>query len=890
MARGEKRQSGGVDRLDRLYFGALIGLADFSRRRAWWVIVASLLLSASALYYTVTHFAISTNMGKMLSQDLPFERAQQRFNKAFPGLNKTLLVVVHSGSHALAREDAGRLAAWLRAHGRGITLVNIPGGGRFFAREGLMYLSQKQLWKLSDQLSQAQPFVATLAAHPTLPRFVGLLTAALHRAQKPAHNVPGLSAVLVGFRQTLKGQEHDRYVAMPWGRLMMGAGSTGSAAGDSFVVVKPRYDYQGGAPVRVAMSSIRQGAQALGLTSQHGVTVRITGSAALDNEQVETVSQSAGLATGLSLTLVLVMLALGLRRVRYVLIILGTLFMGLTWTAAFALLVTGPLNLISVAFAVLFVGLGVDFGIQFCIRYQEEGAFGDNGQALCATARGVGSALSLAAVAAAISFYSFVPTSYAGIVDLGIISGTGMFLALLANLTVTPALLTVFINGHVGGRPRGRLRALLAHLPVHRHPRAVVLGAVVVAAALIPPILSIRFDFDPMHLQNPHSEAVATFETLLKHSRISPYPIDILEPSLKRAQKVAARLHKLKTVGRVLTAASFVPPHQNARLGVIAQMALLVPPFSIHPTQAKPVSASHLAQSLGSLQHALRGFLAARPSGPLAAAARKLDGTLSSYRTRFAKHPPALRTLQKRIIGTLPWQLRELGYALNARPVTLATLPPTLRRQFLGPHGQARVEVFSSLNLNHNRNISRFARAVESVAPDAVGPPILLVQGGRAVVDAFQEATVISFVLITIVLLLTLRSIADALTILIPLILAAMVAVSVMWGLGIAFNLANIIVLPLLIGLSVAFSIYLVVRWRRGIGTAVLLDTTTSEAVVFSALTTMCSFGSLAISSNPGMAVLGETLFIAMEAALTTILFVLPALLTLRGPRGAERA
>ncbi len=890
MPRGEKRQSGSVYWLDRLYFGALIGLADFSRRRAWWVIAVSLLLSASALYYTVTHFAISTNMGKMLSQDLPFERAQQRFNKAFPGLNKTLLVVVHSGSEALAREDAGRLAAWLRSHGRGITQVNVPGGGRFFAREGLMYLSQKRLWKLSDQLSQAQPFVATLAAHPTLPRFVGLLSAALQQAKKPGQKLPGLSTVLLGVQRTLKGQEQNRYVVMPWGQLMMGLSPTGSVAGDSFVVVKPRYDYQGGAPVRVAMNSVRQGARALGLTTQDGVTVRITGSAALDNEQVETVSQSAGLATGLSLTLVLVMLALGLRRVRYVLIILGTLFMGLTWTAAFALLATGPLNLISVAFAVLFVGLGVDFGIQFCIRYQEEGAFGNNSQALCATARGVGSALSLAAVAAAISFYSFVPTSYAGIVDLGIISGTGMFFALFANLTVTPALLTVFVDGHAGGRPRGQLRALLAHLPVHRHPRAIVLGAAVVAAALVPLILSIRFDFDPMHLQNPHSEAVSTFEALLKNSRISPYPIDILEPSLAQAQQVVVRLHKLKTVGRVLTMASYVPRHQNAKLAVIAQMALLVPPFSIRPTETRPVSSARIAQSLRRLQRALRGFLVVRPQGTLAAAVRKLDGTLASYRARFAKRPGVLRALQKRIIGTLPWQLRQLDSALNARPVTLATLPPTLRRQFLGPHGQARIEVFSSLNLNHNRNIARFAHDVESVAPDAVGPPILLVQGGRAVVDAFQEATAISFVLITIVLLLTLRSVADALTILIPLILAAMVAVSVMWGLGIAFNLANIIVLPLLIGLSVAFSIYLVVRWRRGVGTAVLLDTTTSEAVVFSALTTMSSFGSLAISSNPGMAVLGETLFIAMGAALVTILLVLPALLTLRRPKGTERA
>ena len=886
----DKRHTGSIDRLDRGFYGVLIGLTDFSRRRAWWVLIFAVALSLGSLAYTITHFSISTDMSKMLSQDLPFERAQERFNKAFPGLSKTLLVVIHSDSQALSRQGAERLAHWLRHHGQGITQVSQPDGGRFFAREGLLYLSQKALWRLSDQLSRAQPFMATLAAHPTLPRFTSLLNTALARARTSGSALPGLATVLDGWRKTLQGQEQGRYVVMPWGSLMGVAAPGSGTAGDSFVVVKPRYDYKGGAPVRTALRSVRAGAQALGLDAAHGVTVRITGSAALDNEQVKTVSQSAGLATGLSLTLVLVMLVLGLRRPRYVAIILATLFMGLTWTAAFALVATGPMNLISVAFAVLFVGLGVDFGIQFCIRYQEEGAHGDNGHAICATARGVGSALSLAAVAAAISFYSFVPTSYAGIVDLGIISGTGMFFALIANLTVTPALLTIFVNGNAQGRPRGRLRGLLARIPVARHPRAIVAGATVIAIGLVPMILASRFDFDPMHLQNPHSEAVSTFESLLKNSRVSPYPIDVLTPDLPAAQRLAARLSRLKTVGRVLTAASFVPTHQRAKLAVIAQMALVVPPFSIHPHRVQPPSASRIRASLLELRQGLKAFAAARAHGRTVHAAGALDAALGSYLARFGHDRAALLALQRRVIGTLPWQLASLQKALNARPVTLRTLPASLRQQYISADGRARVEVFSSLDLNHNRNIARFARDVARVAPDAVGPPVLLVEGGRAVVSAFKEATAISFVLITVVLLLTLRSVADALTILAPLVLAAMAAVSVMWVFGISFNLANIIVLPLLIGLSVAFSIYLVVRWRRGVGTALLLDTSTSEAVVFSALTTMSSFGSLAVSSNPGMAVLGETLFIAMGAALVTILLVLPAILSLRQAPNEQHA
>ncbi len=880
----EKRAGGSVDRVDRVYFGFLIGLAEYSRRRAGWVLFAALLLGALSVAYTVTHFGISTNTGKMLSADLPFERAQRQLDAAFPGLNKTLLVVVHSTSPSLARQSAARLAVWLKRHGKGITSVYEPGGGAFFAREGLLYLSPKALWALSDRLSRAQPFMAVLAAHPTLPHFNDLLVKAL--AADRTQRLPGLDRILTALTGTIQATGRGAFALMPWGAIMTGSGSV-QAGHTAFLVLKPLYNYEGGAPVRTALASVQRGIGALGLTAGNGVQVHITGEAALDNEQVQTVSHSAGLATTLSFGLVLVFLLLGLRSPGFVFAILVTLVLGLTWTAAFALFATGPLNLISVAFAVLFVGLAVDFGIQFSFRYQEERLSADHATALRQTARRVGNALSLAAAAAAISFYSFVPTNYAGIVDLGIISGTSMFFALLANLTVLPALITV-LNPRSPAQGPSPARALLARLPLHRYPRAVVAAVCVVTVALIPVVMDVHFDFDPMHLQNRHGEAVKTFEQLLKNRRISPYPINILTPNLQAAQALAKRLEKQPTVGRVLTLGSYIPDHQNQKLAVLTQTALVVPPFVFAPPGAPEPTTQAMLSSLVRLQGALAAFARTKTDPKQAAVARNLASAIAEYVARFGDSRQALLRLQKRVIGTLPWQLRGLQTALGAGPVSIATLPADLRDRYVAANGAARVEVFSSLDLNRNENIRRFVKSVQQVVPDAVGPPVLLVEGGDAVVQAFREATLISFALITVLLLLTLRSIADAITILIPLGMAAMGAVAAMRLFGISFNLANIIVLPLLIGLSVAFSIYLVVRWRAGVRPWFLLDTSTSDAVVFSALTTMSSFGSLAVSSNPGMAVLGETLFIAMASALISILLVLPALLALRKQPTAE--
>ncbi len=243
-----------------------------------------------------------------------------------------------------------------------------------------------------------------------------------------------------------------------------------------------------------------------------------------------------------------------------------------------------------------------------------------------------------------------------------------------------------------------------------------------------------------------------------------------------------------------------------------------------------------------------------------------------------------LLALESRIVGTLPEQLSLLRRMLAAGPVTLDTLPKALRARYVAPDGSARVEVLSRLRLDSNRNLRRFTREVKAVAPNAIGTPVLLVEGGDAVVQAFQEATLISFVLIATLLFLALRRIADVLMVLIPIVFSALLTVALMQLLGISFNLANIIVLPLEIGLGVAFGIYIVMRWRDGVDAAHLLRTSTPEAVLFSALTTLSSFGSLAVASNPGMSVLGRTLSIAVVSTLLSTLFLLPALLMTRRP------
>lgn len=854
----------------------LQALVLFCQRQPVPVIVAALALGAVSAWYTATHFAITTDTNQILSRELPFQRLQDRLEQTFPQLKDTAVVVIRGNTDAISASAADRLAEWLRTKRNYIESVYEPGGGEFFRKNGLLYLDVPALWSLSDNLSRAQPLIAQVADEPSLPRLLSILQEGLRRQGGPGPQFDGLAAIFDELGRTLDAQRAGNFHAMPWNEIITGKGSTGSDW-VRIIIVKPHAQYERLQPAAAALATVREGIRALHLDAAHGVEARITGGAALDNDQLGTVSRGTGWALLLSLSLVLFLLIVGLRSAWQVLFTLLSLFIGLSWTAAFALSVVGPLSIISIAFAVLFIGLGVDFGIQFCMRYQEENrGTRPPGEALRRTASGIGAPLSLAAAAAALSFYSFVPTRYAGMVDLGIISGTSMLFALLTSVTVVPALLSL----HPATARRRPNLPLSRRLRIGR-PWIIVAAFAALVTAGTPLILNTRFDFNPLHLQDQSSEAVKTLQYLLRNRQASPYEIEALEPDLASADRTARRLDHLAVVASTVTLSSFVPEDQAEKLDIIAQLNLLMPPSTLTPSPAT-APPPRIAAALDHFAAALTQFVRDHPHDPLAASAQRLTAATTAYLARFGDAPEALTTLQARVMDGLRDQLATLALALQAGPVTLQDLPQALRARYVAPDGTARLEVFPAQDLTDNANMVRFVDEVRARLPEASGAPVMLVEGGRTVVQAFIEASLISVVLIALLLALVLRNVVDVLMVLIPLAGAAALTVAAMEFFGLSFSLANIIVLPLMIGLGVAFGIYLVMRWRSGMEVNRLLRTSTPAAVMFSGLTTMSSFGSLAVAADPGMSALGKTLSVGLAAVLLSILVLLPALLMLR--------
>ena len=618
--------------------------------------------------------------------------------------------------------------------------------------------------------------------------------------------------------------------------------------------------------------------------------MRVTGGTALAHEELESVTRGATLAAVLSLFMVTVILLVGLRSLWFKVATLITLALGLCWTAAFATLAIGHLNLISVAFAVLYIGLGVSYAIHYCLRCQEVARSGASWpEALDGSARDVGAALTICALTTGIGFFAFVPTDFTGVSELGIISGTGMFISLVASLTVLPALLSIFPAPKKSGRAT-RLHDIPAAATSwpQRHRRVILTTSVVLALASLAAVPHVRFDDNPLNLRDPESESVSTYRELISDGTTSPWSLSVMAGNLVEARQLAARLESLPEVGDVTFIDSLVPGRQADKLAVIDDLALLLS-LDATAVETNVVSSGEArAAATQMLLQTLEDYISSAPGAAAKASAQRLESALAVIASS-PDAPRRLAELEKSLMEYLPSELMALKTALEAGPVTAEALPPRIRQDWVTEEGRVRIKVAPSKDFANAASVDRFLDAVRSVAPDATGSPVVNIESGRAIVRAFIQALISALVLITLLLFLLLRRISDVTLVLAPLLFATLLTVACMVLLGVPFNFANVIALPLLLGIGVDNGIHMVHRWRSAPpASGDLLRTSTARAVVISALTTICSFGNLAYSPHRGTASMGLLLTLGLGLVLVCTLLLIPALQSRSVPETAR--
>src|SRR5580704_9777225 len=850
---------------------SIIWVVGFCARHSWSVIVVALALAVGSAVYTARNYTIDANIDDLMSPHLDWRQREITYHQEFPQSTQLVLVVVDAPTAEKTDAAAQALAHELGQRKDLFRSVTLQGGDEFFRRNGLLYVPPDQLAGMIERLTRAGPLLGALASDPSLRGLVQALSFALLGVQQQEIPLDAMAHTLDLAAAPIEKIEANQPADFSW-KAMLEGGTVAPSELRRFIAVMPYLKSGELEPAAVGVAAIRAATDKLKLAAVDGARVRITGPAVIADEELASANEGLvlnGIITGV---IIITILWLALRSVRLVVAVCITLFTGLVVTAAIGLLMFGALNPISVAFAVLFLGLGADFAIQFTVRYRaERHASGDLIAALRQSADRVGAPLTLAAGAAAAGFLSFLPTPYSGLAQLGSIAGAGMVVAFAASLTLLPALLAVMPPP---SEPRSLRLPALAPVDhwLKRHRYWIIAFTAALSLIGLPALAKLQFDFDPLHLRNANSESIETIRDLSKDPSNAVNAAQVLDQSPEEAEKLAKRLAALPPVAHTRTIDSFVPTDQERKLDLVHKAA-----GALHASLARGVKP---APSDGENVAALRSGAAqlrqtaGDTKGPGADAARRLADALTKLADADAVHRAAV---QDAFVTPLKLDLADLRDGLQAAAVTRASLPASLVENWVASGNRARVEIAPKGDSNDDAAMRSFARAVLKAAPTATGQGISTLEWGDTIVHSFEEAAAVALVSIALLLWIVLRRFGDVLLTLIPLLVAAAATLEICGLTGFALNYANIIALPVLLGVGVAFKIYYILAWRRG--QTDFLQSALTRAVFFSALLTATAFGSLWLSAHPGTSSMGKLLALSLACTLTSAVLFQPALM-----------
>ena len=849
----------------------VVSIVKVCTRFASFTVLVALILAVAAGVYTARNFIINTDINTLISSNLDWRKRDNQFEKAFDR-ERTILAVIDAPTPELTSAAAAALERKLSGDTEHFESVQPLGAGEFFERNGLLFLPVAEVGRVTGQFEAAAPLIEIMAGDPSIRGLTGALETGLAGVRRGQIKLDNTERPFTLVAQTIENVLNTGSGTFSWRELVSDKPLTDSDR-RSFIEFRPILDFNALEPGKDATDAIRQAAQDLNLAGEFGARVRLTGPVPIANEEFATVADGAILNGIGTVLVVLLILWMALHSAKIISAVFLNLFIGLSITTAAGLWMVGSLNLLSIAFAVLFVGLGVDFGIQYSVRYRSERFKTDDLRlALRQAAERSAVPLSLAAMATAAGFLSFLPTDYKGISELGKIAGVGMLVAFLSSITVLPALLRL-LNPPGESDPVGYAFLAPVDYFLEKYRVIIIAGTLFIAVAGLPLLYFLQFDFNPINLRSPRVESIATFLDLRKDPNTGANAINVMTNSEADAKKIEEKLAKVPEVLRTMSLDSFVPEDQPAKLRLIGQGAkVLNPALNPDSIDAAPSDAENIDALKGSAGNLRK--VAGDAKGPGAVASRRLADALS----KLADSNQATRDKTQAIfVSPLKIMLDQIKNSLQAQPVSLKTLPADLVNSWKTKDGLIRVEALPRGDPNDNDTLRKFAAAVLTAEPNAIGGPVSILKSGETIVKAFIHAGITALIVIGLLLWLTLRRITDVLLTLVPLLVAGAVTLEICVLIGLPLNFANIVALPLLLGVGVAFKIYYVTAWRSG--RTNLLQSSLTRAIFFSALTTATAFGSLWLSSHPGTASMGKLLALSLVTTLAAVLLFQPALM-----------
>ncbi len=852
-------------------------------RFSWLVILLFIITCTASLDYTIHNLGVNTDTSTLLSQDLPFQKNRLRWEQAFPQDAATIQLVVESPTAEQTAIAANLLAQALNDNTQLFEYVYIPDDNAFLKQQGLLYLETEKLDDLSTTLADAQPFIGHLSQNYHLQGLLDILGTALESTDGTL--AVNLNPLLEQIDQSLIAVQANQKHFLSWQKLLAVNEVSERNTLRSIVSARPIADFNSMKPVERAMDYARNIVQDIQLKDPQ-VSIRITGKIALEEDEMRVLAEDTVYSGLFALALVIIVLFFGLRSVKLVLCTLIVLIMGLILTAGFATVAVGHLNVLSVAFAILYIGLGVDFAIHICLCFREcwEQHMSSE-EAIKKSVRMLGSSLFLCALTTSIGFFAFIPTDYKGVSELGLISGGGMFVGLIVSLSLLPALLKVFSIKQLTQAEATKLPDFLCTFPF-RYATGIRYTSILLAIAAVFSLNYVYLDSNPVNLRDQRSESVVAFKDLLKSKDRSPFVLIGLSDTLENAEHLATRVKQLTTVNKAITLNSFVAKNQPEKLEIIEDLGFIL--GSDLGSFNRPLENADSRQGLLDLQSKITLVLASPANNASAELLQKIQQNISGF-IEYADTSELPDTIYKQldhsILGLFAFTMQQLNTSLQAYSFGLKDIPVYISKNWVSDSGIYKVIIDPKKDLNIAANLSEFATEVKSIDDSVTGLPVSDLAAGQVITEVFIQAFATAFMAIFLVLLIILRSFRNTLLVVWPLLLAGLLTAATNVLLDNPFNFANIIALPLLMGMGVDSGIHIMHRLYSGLEPHEhLLKTSTARGVFFSSLTTLLSFTSLSFTNHQGIASMGLLLAIGISFTLICTLIVLPAFSKKRVP------
>jgi hopanoid biosynthesis associated RND transporter like protein HpnN len=869
-------------------------------------VLIAVVLAALSVAYALNSLTFATSTRALLPPGRPYVERYTQYDREFGDLD-SIAIVVEAPSLPEATLYANRLVRQLRTENVPLKRIAYRIDPKQFEGRGLLYLSKDRLANIRDAIFDYQEFMEAFAAHPTLDQLAEGMATQIANAFMANFIDLGLAegkgasdlkfvqdlVALIGSRLERPGPYQS-----PFGTLFAVPGADNPGAGyflseDQkllFVLAEPETQRGSFTGDQRAIEGIR-GVIASLKREFPEVAVGVTGKPALQNDEMVAAFHDSERATLLAFALTLGLLLAAFVRFGKPVLMLLVLAMSLCWSIGIATLVIGHLSLFSVMFISIVIGIGIDYGIYFLFRYEEELFLGRNlKEAIEITAVRSGPGMLLGAVTAAGTFYVLWLTDFRGVRELGFIAGTALILAWLAMMTVFPAVLVLVDRRHAG-RPAGTIPRAIAlermHVPfVERlvsYPKTVLVMAAALTVVSAWGLRYIEFDYNLLNLQAMGTESVVWEKRILATAGRSGFTALASADTLDELRQKYKAFHALRSVSEVDSVLLLIPEDQPEKLKIIGDFAPLVAPVRIG--RATSVDPAKLASALETLKRRFDIAANEAPEGDVRPKLKLVAEDLGRLVVRIRQSDPqvsgpALTHLQNQIYRDFVRSFQRLQDNLSPKPIGLADVPPELRAKFISERGRFLLQIHPGVDIWDREGAARFVADLRSIDPDVTGTPIITYEALGLMERAYQQGTVYAILLVTLVTALVLRRARETALALLPLGLGLMWAFGLMYFFGLKFNMGNVFGLPLILGAAAEYGLNIVLRFMEGRDHGgPLIARSTMMAVLVNGLTTIAGFGSLMIAGHRGIFGLGLLLTLGTATSLIAALVVLPVLL-----------